>query len=105
MEITKTQVNVILDAINKELAERILHMLKGEGKKKLEIVKHTPIESTDENAPKEYFTIEIDGKNAFPRIPLGSITTLEQAQVNFDAVKNFKTPKRDVIISEEVDHG
>jgi len=69
--------------------------------KKLEIVKHTP----HGEGEQEYYTIELDGKNAFPRIPLGSITSMEQAQLNFDAVKNFKTPTREVVLSEEVDHG
>lgn len=70
-------------------------------KKKLEIVKHTPFGE----AEQPFYTIELNGKNAFPQIPLRSITTLEQAELNYDVVKNFKTPLREVIKSEEVDHG
>lgn len=70
-------------------------------KKKLEMVKHTP----HEEGEHVYYTIELDGKNAFGGVPLRSITTLEQAQLNYDAVKNFKKPIREVIKSEEVDHG
>lgn len=68
--------------------------------KKLELVKHTP----HEEGEQPYYTIELDGKNAFGGMPLRSITTLEQAQLNYDAVKKFKKPIREVIQTDEVNH-
>lgn len=94
-------VQKIIDALNKELAARIREILKeSKGPKKLEIVKHTPHE--ENTGP--YYTIELDGKNCFPGVPLRSITTLEQAELNFAVVRDFKKPTREVIKTEEVDH-
>lgn len=89
----------ICEALNKELAVRIQEILKANPlPKKLELCKHVP----HEEGAEPYFTIEIDGKNCFPQVPLNTIKTLEQAQQNYDMVKNFKKPVREVVLMEEL---
>lgn len=93
------EIKKIIDALNKELGARIQELVKADPTpKKLELCKHVPHEEGSE----PYFTIEIDGKNCFPQVPLGSIKTLEQAKQNYDMVKNFKKPVREVVLMEEL---
>lgn len=95
-------VREVCEALNKELATRIQEILKANPTpKKLELCKHQP----HEEGAEPYYTIEIDGKNCFPQVPLGSIKTLEQAQQNYDMVKNFKRPVREVVLMEELSNG
>lgn len=95
------EIKKIIDALNKELGARIQEILKANPlPKKLELCKHTPHEENGE----VYYTIEMDGKNCFPQVPLNAIKTLEQAQQNFDMVKNFKKPVREVVLMEELPH-
>lgn len=96
------EIKKIIDALNKELGARIHELIKNDpSPKKLEMCKHVP----HEEGAEPYYTIEIDGKNCFPQVPLNSIKTLEQAQQNFEMVKNFKKPVREVVLMEELSNG